>query len=351
VEPDPLTRYGGDDHWTALFACDPASNEVGAALGRVIRHDGVALLVATAHGVRSLPWRRTIEPAPLVGDWVVTMPDVVVSVLPRTGVLRRRDPRSALEQPLAANVDTVLITCGLDRPVRLGRIQRAVSLAWDAEAVPLVVLTKADLRPDAPAVAREIVDAATGADVVLTSATTGIGIVELRQRLACQTAVLLGESGAGKSTLANALIGEEVAAIGGVRAGDAKGRHTTTSRRLHPLPGGGVLIDTPGIRQVGLWIDADAVDATFEDIDELATTCRFSDCAHAGEPGCAVAAAVAAGEVVAERVAAWQRLREEAQAAGHQAAEQARRADDGRSGAVRDTARRKGRTPRHGRPA
>ena len=168
--------------------------------------------------------------------------------------------------------------------------------------MPVVVLAKADLAPDATGQAAAVAGAHPGLDVVVTSAATGHGLDELRAVAAGRTVVLVGESGAGKSSLANALLGAEVMATGDVRAGDAKGRHTTTTREAHPLPGGGVLVDTPGLRAVGLWADREAVAATFADIDDLAAGCRFGDCGHDREPGCAVTAAVAAGELAAERV-------------------------------------------------
>jgi ribosome biogenesis GTPase / thiamine phosphate phosphatase len=207
------------------------------------------------------------------------------------------------------------------------------------------VLTKADLVDDVTPIVEGIEAAATGSEVVTTSSVDGTGIDDVRRHVVGRTVVLLGESGAGKSTLANALAGTEVAATGEVRAGDRKGRHTTTTRQLHPLPGGGVLVDTPGIRAVGLWTDTDSVDTAFDDLDDLATTCRFNDCAHAGEPGCAVAAAVESGEVAAERVEAWAALRKEAASAALRAKEHERRAVDRRFGRmVKDAVRRKGRT-------
>jgi ribosome biogenesis GTPase len=157
--------------------------------------------------------------------------------------------------------------------------------------------------------------------------------------------VLLGESGAGKSTLTNALVGEDVTATAEVRSGDSKGRHTTTRRELHVLPSGGVLIDTPGIRGVGLWVDPDAVAATFDDVESLAEGCRFTDCAHDGEPGCAVAAAVAAGELAPERWEAWLALRKEAESAARRADEHERRSYERKFGrAAKDAVKRKGRT-------
>jgi ribosome biogenesis GTPase len=162
-------------------------------------------------------------------------------------------------------------------------------------------------------------------DVLVVSATDGTGLEEVRAAARDRTVVLLGESGAGKSTLVNALVGDEVAATGAVRAGDSKGRHTTTTRQIHPLPGGGVLLDSPGIRAVGLWIDPEAVDAVFPDIEALAEGCRFRDCAHGEEPGCAVVAAVGTDALRRDRFDAWRSLRREAEAAAESAEDRNRK--------------------------
>lgn len=342
---DALAALGWSDRWLALFTT--AVEDRGGAParpGRVVRHDGVALLVADQEGTTSRPVLGSVEPAPVVGDWVVVdeASGAVVAVLERTSLLRRQDPDGATEQPLVANLDVLLVICGLDRPVKDGRIQRSAALAWDAGATPVVVLTKADLVTDeeAAGVADAVRAANPGLDVLVTSATERSGLDELRTLAAGRTIVLLGESGAGKSTLTNALVGDDVAAVGEVRRGDAKGRHTTTRRELHVLPTGGVLIDTPGIRSVGLWVDPDAVAATFDDIEELAEGCRFRDCAHAGEPGCAVAAAVEAGELAPERWEAWQALRKEAEAAALRADARARHQAERRFGRIAREAQR-----------
>lgn len=314
-----LESVGWTDRWAALLAEHP-----GAEPGRVLRHDGVAVTVRTDGGDRVVPLRRGVE-APAVGDWLALEGDRVVAVLPRSSLLRRRAAGGEGTQLLAANLDLLVLVCGLDRPVRSGRIQRGEALAWDAGATPLLVLTKTDVASELDAALAAVDRDHPGLEVHLTSSTTGGGIAALGERLAGATSVFLGESGAGKSTLVNALMGSDVAAIGDVREGDAKGRHTTTSRQLFMLGGGGVLIDTPGIREVGLAGDEDSVDATFADIDELAETCRFNDCAHDGEPGCAVAAAVTSGDLDPDRLAAYLVLRREAAAAALRADEAARR--------------------------
>lgn len=308
-----LAALGWGPTWEAALA----ETHPGGEPARVVRHDGAGLLVAGADGERRVMFAGRLDPEPVVGDWVVIVDGAPAAVLPRASLLRRRTARGEAEQPLAANVDAVLLVCGLDRPVRAGRVQRSATLARDAGALPVVVLTKARRSGVAPGVAADaravISAAAPELGVVVTSVQEGEGLDELTDVVRGRTVVLLGESGAGKSSIVNALVGDDAVATGDVRAGDAKGRHTTTSRQLHVLPAGGVLVDTPGIRAVGLWVDTDAVDASFVDVEEVAAGCRFADCAHTGEPGCAIAAAVHAGELGAARVEAWRTLRAEAE--------------------------------------
>jgi ribosome biogenesis GTPase / thiamine phosphate phosphatase len=305
---DSLEPYGWDEGWARTF--EEAAGDAAASPGRVVRHDNTALLVVTPDGTEQRQMR--LDDPVAVGDWVVLREGLVVEILPRRSLLRRRDPDKGVEQLLAANVDVVGVVCGLDRPVKDGRIQRATLLAHDAGADPLVVLTKADLIGDPERLAGEVRGGSPDAEVFLVAMPSGLGLAELEARLAGRTVVLIGESGAGKSTLTNALVGEEVAATGEVRAGDRKGRHTTSSRELYVLSTGGVIIDSPGIRSVGVWGDPAAVAASFTDIAELAEGCRFADCVHDTEPGCAVRAAVAQGELAPARLEAWQRLAAEA---------------------------------------
>ncbi len=323
---DPLRAVGWGDRWVALLAAHGS----GAEPGRVLRHDGVAVSVLTARGERSVPLRRGIDPV-TVGDWLAVDGDTIVGLLERSSLLRRRAAGGDDHQLLAANVDLVALVCGLDRPLSSGRIQRGEALAWDAGARPLLVLTKADLADDAAGAAEAVARDHPGLERIVTSVVDGTGIDALRARLDGATSVLLGESGAGKSSLVNAVLDSDVAVVGALRSGDAKGRHTTTNRQLHLLPGGGVLIDSPGIREVGLAGDEESVDAAFADIEDIATTCYFSDCTHAGEPGCAVALAVAAGELAQERVAAYEELRREAGSGTRRADEHERRTQEGRS--------------------
>jgi ribosome biogenesis GTPase / thiamine phosphate phosphatase len=315
--------------------------------GRVLRHDGVAVSVALPDGVSSRPLRRGLDPPPVVGDWVVEQAGVLRAVLPRSSLLERKSARREQPQALAANVDLVLVVCGLDRPVRAGRIQRTATLAWEAGAVPSVVLTKADrvAQEEADEAADRVMAENPGLDVLVTSTRTGQGADALRAAVKDWTVVLVGESGAGKSSLVNLLLDSEAAAVGDVRKGDFKGRHTTASRELHVVPTGGVVIDTPGIRSVGLWADAEAVATTFDDIDDLAAGCRFADCRHDTEPGCAVRTAIEDGALAADRLARWRALEREAIAAERRADPHAQKVW-GRSFArvTKDAQRRKGRS-------
>jgi ribosome biogenesis GTPase len=274
--------------------------------------DGVAMV--SAAGTRSQ--QAGVGEWPATGDWVVIDEGAVVGVAPRWSRLARLDPADPRrEQVLAANVDVVLCVQGLDRPLSPERLERLAALAWDGGATPVAVLTKSDLADDPDAAARAVSETLFAIDVVVTSVATGRGLDELAARARGNTVALLGPSGAGKSTLVNALVGEEIRAIGAVREGDAKGRHVTTARELVRLPTGGVLVDTPGLRAVGLGDAIEGVAAAFADIEELAVACRFRDCRHEQEPGCAVRAAVEAGDLAPQRLERYVRLRLEVERA------------------------------------
>jgi ribosome biogenesis GTPase len=304
--PDALVAYGWSDRVATLFHSDPAASS--GRPGRVIRVERGAVAVIDGSGTEQL-----CAPAgvPAVGDWVVVDGQRLAAVLPRWSSLDRRDPDTGRAQVLAANVDLVLVTVPGDRP-NSARAERELVIAWESGARGVVVLTKADLATSG------LVDKMTarlaGVEVIATSAETGAGIAELAALITRdRTGVLLGPSGAGKSRLTNALLGEQRQATGEVRADDRRGRHTTTSRQLLPLPGGGVIIDTPGLRSLGL-LSAERLDQVFPDIDALAADCRFADCAHGIEPGCAVTAAVASGELPSQRLASYNKLAREAAA-------------------------------------
>ena len=288
------------------------------------RVDRSAYDVLTPNGplrVPSLPAAHDPRDAPTVGDWLAVAPVglSVEEVLPRTSLLVRGTARgTSLGQPLAANVDYVLLCLGLSGPPPVRRLERLLTLAWESGAVPVVVLTKADLCDDLEGALDTVRPHAPGCDVVTVSAATGdlAGIAPY----ASSPRVLLGASGAGKSTIVNALAGADVMATSEIRDVDGKGRHTTTHRELILLPTGGVIIDTPGLRGVALHAADEGFALAFSDVEELASACRFADCVHVTEPGCAVLASVEAGDLGQDRVAAWRKLQREL-------AYQARRSD------------------------
>ncbi|WP_104045599.1 ribosome small subunit-dependent GTPase A [Arthrobacter sp. ZGTC412] len=270
--------------------------------GRVVRVDRNLLLVVAGPDLLHLPYPLTGKTA-VTGDWVWIGPNragdrQILGVLPRRSELRRKRAfeDSSAAQVLAANMDMVGVVVPVDRPLTHNRLERTLVAAWDSGATPLVIITKADLAEVADDVVGKVILQAAGVDVVTTSAENGDGIDEMLAHIpAGGTIVLLGPSGAGKSTLINAMVGREVQHTGEVRTGDFKGKHTTTSRELVPLPNGTVLMDTPGVRGFGLFDAEDGIAEMFGDVEALAGQCRFADCAHQSEPGCAVQEAIADG--------------------------------------------------------
>jgi ribosome biogenesis GTPase len=336
--------------------------------GRVARADRGVCTVLTEHG----PVRASLAGAmlsasaadlaalPCAGDWVVvrTWPDeriTIEAVLPRrAAIVRRTADKDSVGQVLAANLDTAAVVEPIDPAPDLARIERLLALAWESGAQPMVILTKADLAADPAAVAAQVADVAPGVDVVTVSARSELaspavanedvtvsarselaspavanedvtvsagrdragrgddGMAALRPLVAPgRTLALLGRSGAGKSTLVNALAGATVMVTQTIRSADGKGRHTTTYRALVPIPGGGAVLDTPGVRAVGLLDAQTGLDRAFSDVEAFAEACRFADCAHGTEPGCAVREALDCGDLAPRRWQSWRKLQRE----------------------------------------
>jgi len=256
---------------------------------------------------------------PAVGDWVAVASRpgegraVIHAVLPRRTCFSRKVAGSAVqEQVLAANVDTVFLVGGLDGDFNVRRLERALVLAWESGASPVILLSKADLCPDVEERRRETEAVAGGVPVHVVSSLHSDGIAPVRSYLGKgRTVVLLGSSGVGKSTLINRLLGEDRLPTAAVRASDDRGRHTTTHRELILLPDGGLVIDTPGLREIQLWAADEGLERTFDDVQSLARACRFSDCAHEREPGCAVLQAASEGRLPPERLESYRKLKAE----------------------------------------
>lgn len=266
-------------------------------------------------------WHRAASAAamPVVGDWVAVrrVSDeyaITEAVLPRrTCFSRRAAGRREEQQTIAANIDTVFLVCGLDGDFNLRRIERYLALAAESGAAPVIVLNKADVCECVEQRTAEVRAIAGAAEIAVVSAREPGGIDALRGYVGPgRTVALLGSSGVGKSTIVNALLGEDRLRTQEVRESDSRGRHTTTHRELAVLPGGGALIDTPGMRELQLWASAETVEQTFDEIAEAAAECRFGDCTHTQEPGCAVLAAVASGALSAERMESYRKLMGEA---------------------------------------
>ncbi len=327
--PDQLLAYGYDSR----LLIDPVGND--EEVGRVVRVDRGECDVMTQAGrirVLSDSMRAQGEVAPVTGDWVRVgdedgLGTVITTVLPRRTRVSRRDPAERdIEQVLASNVDVVGVVHGLDRSLPPGRLERLLVLARDSGAEPLVILTKLDLPHEDDL--RAVVESVVGTTpVVAVSNIERTGLDDILARIGFgRVLALVGASGVGKSSIVNALVGHELLETGEVRGGDAKGRHITTARELVLLPDdAGMVLDTPGIRSIGLWEAEHALDVVFGDLLELAGACRFNDCSHGAEPGCALVAAVADGEADELRVGRFNAMAAELTAQRAREEERARR--------------------------
>jgi ribosome biogenesis GTPase / thiamine phosphate phosphatase len=305
----------GDLGWNAELA---DNLEPGLAPGRVTAAHRAAFDVQTADEVvrTRLPGRLVHENVDVaVGDWVGLADGLIRTVLPRrSAIVRQAAGRVTSGQTLAANVDVAFVVSSLGPDLEPRRIERYLVTIWESGAAPEIVLTKADRFDDPWAMVAEVEAVAIGVPVHVVSAVTGDGCDALRVRIQPgTTAVLLGSSGVGKSTLVNRFAGREIMTVNETRADDDEGRHTTSHRELIALPGGGVVIDTPGLRELQLW-DGGGLDEAFADVEELAGGCRFNDCSHTLEPDCAVLAAVAGGTLATDRFESWRKLQKELRA-------------------------------------
>ncbi len=303
-----LALLGWDDRYAEKFKQVAGPDDVPARVcadfgAEYLLHDGSATMRGTA---------RRVDPA--VGDWVALRGGVINGIVERRTVFSRRAAGvETLEQVLAANVDVAFVVAAAT-DVNLRRIERYLTIAWQSGAVPIVVLTKADMTAVPDALRDELESASAGTPVIVTSSVTGQGIDEIARRLQpALTGVLLGPSGTGKSTLINVILGATVMRTREIhRSGE--GRHMTSHRQLVQLPSGGMIIDTPGLREAQLWEGEDALANLFEDIEALALRCRFHDCAHVTEPGCAIKDALEGGNLDPRRLESYRKLKRELRA-------------------------------------
>ena len=343
LELDALPALGWDERFATLLA----SEAPGLVPGRILSEERGQYVVASATGegpaspsgrLRHDTELDPTAPWPAVGDWVALEPfgaeqtgiehRLIQRVLPRRTAVIRQSPgdRRMPTQVLAANVDVVFVVTSVNAEFNVRRLERYVTVAWESGALPVILLSKADLADDIDGFRVAAEATAPGVDVIAVSAVTGQGIDAVRAHLGSgRTVVFTGSSGVGKSSVVNALAGEPLLDTGGIRLDDARGRHTTTRRQLVRLVDG-LLIDTPGLRELGV-LEGDGLATAFDDVEQAATQCRFSDCHHRSEPGCAVRAALQAGTLSADRLEAYQKLQREAHRAALATDAVARRAE------------------------
>ncbi len=335
MTPD-LSSLGWNDE-LEQWAAEVDARAVKGRVARVSRGYSLVFTGGDAVLAASDSTRTRTELAPATGDYVVVQDSDsdgphIVDIAARTTALTRRAPGRVPEaQVLATNIDSVFVMHGLDRPVNLRRIERQLVVAWASGALPVVVLTKADEVDDRDQLQNlvdELAAAAPGVAIVAVSTISGEGIDEIESRIPVgSTVALMGLSGIGKSTLVNLLSGGQVQRTGEVRAADRRGRHTTVTRDLIPIPGRGLIIDTPGIREIGLWQAYTGLDLAFPEIAEATARCRFADCAHEAEPGCGVRDGLAQGSIEERRLDHWRELMAELELQETQLEEFARRAE------------------------
>jgi ribosome biogenesis GTPase len=317
-----IRSYGWSDALQQDFAPHAEAGLIPARI--VVQHRGLYRLVSDLGELTGQVSGRLAHEAgsggfPAVGDWAAVnarpgeQTATIHAVLPRrTAFVRKAAHSVATEQVVAANVDVALLVASMNSDLNARRLERYLASAWQSGAAPVVVLTKADLAADPEAEIAEAEAVAFGAPVIAVSAVTGEGLGALAAQLKpAETAVLVGSSGVGKSSLVNALAGHELMATGEIRERDDRGQHTTSHRELILLPSGALILDTPGMRELGLLDADDGLSATFEDIEALAQTCRFGDCGHTNEPGCAIHAALEAGALDPGRWRSFQKLQRE----------------------------------------
>lgn len=321
-----LEDWGWDERWAAAFAAAPGR---GLLPARVIQEQRGLFGVVTADGERAARVlgamrHKTADPAdlPAVGDWIAVEPVpgertmLVRRVLPRRTKLSRKAAGETMEeQVIAANLDAVFVITALNQDFNARRLERFLAVSRESGADPVILLNKLDACADPAPYLLEAAAVASGAAVVALSAATGAGTEALSRWIAPgRTVGFVGSSGVGKSTLLNRLLGAETMRTFATRASDERGRHTTTHRQMFVLPGGGVLLDTPGMREMQFWEADRGLAQAFDEIDALASACKFGNCGHDSEPGCAVKAGVESGAVTPQRLESWRKLKSELKA-------------------------------------